>query len=172
MSSQSKSIRYNRQIRAPKVRVIGQTGEQLGVMDTDEALRLAQDSDLDLVEVAGNVDPPVCKILDHGKYVYDLLKKEKDNKKKTKTVDLKEMKFRSKIEEHDYQTKLRHCEKFLKRGDKVKIRMIFRGRERAHIDIGQQVLARLYDDLSEIGFVERDFGLTGNNIVSIISPKN
>jgi translation initiation factor IF-3 len=171
MTTDTKKIRHNGGIRAPKIRLIGAEGEQVGVVSLFEGLKMAEDAGLDLVEISPMVVPPVCKVMDFGKYCYSIEKKEKDNKKKHKVVDVKEIKFTSKIEEHDYQTKLRQCEKFLGRGDKVKVSMQFRGRERAHIDIGQGILNRLFKDIADISVIEKNFGLKGGTIVVTIAPK-
>lgn len=170
MKDSFKRIRRNGGIRAQQVRLINAEGEQVGVVSLFEAMTQADAAGFDLVEISPNVNPPVCKIMDFGKYCYSLEKKEKDNKKKQKVVDVKEVKFRPKIQEHDYQTKLRQCEKFLKRGDRVKVAMWFRGREKAHIDVGQQILQRLVEDLQDIGKVEKNFGLSGSSIIILIVP--
>ena len=168
-----KSIRANERIRVPQIRLVGAKGEQLGIVPVKEGLRLAQEEGLDLVEVAPNVKPPVCKILDLGKYLYSLGKKEKEARKKQKVIDVKEVKFTSKIEEHDYQTKLRNSKKFLDRGDKVKLTLFFRGREITHMEIGQRIIARFIEDISDVGEVERNDGLEGNAIhVYFMSKKN
>ena len=171
MSTRKTRIRYNRGIRADQIRLIDADGNQVGIVDLSEGLKVAEEAALDLVEISPTAKPPVCKVMDYGKYCYMLEKREKDNKKKQKTFEIKEIKFTSKIEEHDYQTKLRHCEKFLKRGDKVKVSMYFRGREKAHIDVGERILKRLFEDLSEIGVIEKSFGLKGSSIITIVAPQ-
>ncbi|MFC1809546.1 translation initiation factor IF-3 [Candidatus Omnitrophota bacterium] len=171
MTVDTKRIRHNGGIRAQTIRLIDADGTQVGVVSLYDGMKRAGDQGLDLVEISPMVNPPVCKIMDFGKYCYSLEKKEKDNKKKHKNVEVKEVKFTSKIEENDYQTKLRHCEKFLKRGDKVKVSMQFRGRERAHIDIGQIILDRLFQDIADIGSIEKNYGLKGGSIIVTIAPK-
>ena len=171
MQNNSKKVRSNEQILVPEIRLIGASGEQVGVVPTKEGLRLAEEAGLDLVEVAANVRPPVCKILDLGKYLYSLDKKEKESRKKQKVIDIKEIKMTSKIEEHDYQTKLRHAREFIERGDKVKLTLIFRGREITHANIGLKIVARVIEDLSDIGEVERNDGLEGKIIQVLFAPK-
>ncbi|MBI4550207.1 MAG: translation initiation factor IF-3, partial [Candidatus Omnitrophica bacterium] len=145
-------------------------GDQLGVVPVEEGIRRAEEAGLDLVEVAPEATPPVCRVMDFGKYIYSLDKKEKEAKKKQKVFDVKEIKIGLKIDEHDYQTKLRNAVRFLTRGDKVKFTMIFRGREMAHVDLGQRVIARLVLDLEEYGEVEKNMGLEGNAMVLLFAP--
>ncbi len=164
MASDNKKIRANEQIRVPQIRLIGAAGEQIGIVPTKEGLRRAQESGLDLVEVAPNVRPPVCRILDLGKYLYSISKKEKEAKKNQKVIDVKEVKMTSKIDDHDYQTKLRNSRKFIERGDRVKLTMFFRGREITHMDIGEKILKRFEEDISDIAEMERNDGLEGNAI--------
>ena len=133
------------------MRVIGETGEQIGIMPTKDAIRLAEERGYDLVEISPGARPPVCKIMDYGKYKYGLAKKAKDAKKKQRFLQLKEMRFRPKTEDHDYTFKMRHVREFLTQGNKVKILVVFRGRERAHIEFGQKILDKLKVDLSEVG---------------------
>lgn len=160
----------NHSIRAREVRLISADGEQLGIKPTREALQLAMDADLDLVNVAPNAKPPVCRIMDYGKYRYEMQKKEKEARKNQKTVELKEVRFSSKIEEHDYQTKLRNVVKFLKAGDKVKCQVRFRGREITHAEIGKRVLERVATDTKEYGQMERRPKLEGRNMIMILNP--
>ncbi len=167
---QQKNIRYNEKIRAPKVRVIDQSGNQLGILAVRDAVKTAREAGLDLVEVSPNTDPPVCRILDYGKYLYDLNKKEKEARKKQHVMDVKEIKLSQNIDEHDFQTKLRQAEKFLMRGDKLKLSMYFRGREMAHVDRGKQVLSRFISDLEDYGAVEKNSGLEGNSITIFVMP--
>lgn len=164
MASDNKKIRANEQIRVPQIRLIGAAGEQIGIVPTKEGLRRAQESGLDLVEVAPNVRPPVCRILDLGKYLYSISKKEKEAKKNQKVIDVKEVKMTSKIDDNDYQTKLRNSRKFIERGDRVKLTMFFRGREITHMDIGEKILKRFEEDISDIAEMERNDGLEGNAI--------
>lgn len=156
------NIRYNEGIRAPQIRLIGAKGEQIGIVPLKEGLRLAQEEGLDLIEVASQAKPPVCRILDLSKYLYTLDKKEKETRKKQKVIDVKEIKMTSKIDEHDYQTKLRSSRNFIQRGDKVKLTMFFRGREITHADLGERIIRRFTEDLADIAEVERNDGLEGN----------
>ena len=164
-------IRINEWIRAPQIRLIGAKGEQLGIVDVREGVRRAREEGLDLVEVAPLAKPPVCRILDFGKYLYALSKKEKESRKKHKTIEIKEIKLTSKIEEHDYQTKLNHAKRFLEKGNKVKLTLYFRGREITHMDIGEKVINRFIGDLTDWGAVERNDGLEGKTIQIYIAPK-
>lgn len=164
-------IRINEWIRVPQVRLIGPKGEQLGIVDPREGLRRAREEGLDLVEVAPLAKPPVCRILDFGKYLYALSKKEKESRRKHKTIEVKEIKLTSKIGEHDYQTKLAHARRFLEKGNKVKLTLFFRGREITHMDIGEKVIARFIGDLDSSGAVERNDGLEGKAIHLYIAPK-
>lgn len=167
----SHKVRANEQIRIPQIRLIGYKGEQIGIVPTKDALRRAQEEGYDLVEVAPLAKPPVCRILDLSKYLYTLEKKEKDARKKQKVIDVKEVKFTSKIDEHDYQTKLRNSRKFLERGDKVKLTLFFRGREITHADIGRKIVERFIEDISDVGELERNDGLEGNAIHAYFIPK-
>lgn len=164
MTQNAKGIRANERIRVQQIRLIGSQGEQVGIVSLKEGLDRAQAEGLDLVEVAPNVKPPVCRVLDLGKYLYALSKKEKEARKKQKVIDVKELKMTSKIEEHDYQTKLRNARKFIERGDKVKLTMFFRGREITHMDLGEKIIARFIHDVSDVGEVEKNDGLEGNAI--------
>jgi len=166
-----KDIRINFRIRVKEVRVIDENGEQLGVLQTPDALKRAQDVGLDLVEVAPTAVPPVCRIMDFSKYKYEQEKKEKEAHKKQKITHLKEIRFGPKIGEHDYQFKLKNLEDFLKRGDKVKVTMMFRGREMAHIDLGRRVLDRLASDVSAVGEIEEAPRLEGRFINMMIRAK-
>ena len=164
-------MRINNRIRVKEVRVIGENGEQLGVMQTLDALKSAEEAGLDLVEVAPTVTPPVCRIIDYSKYKYEQEKREKEARKKQKIVHIKEIRMGPKIGEHDYQFKLRFLEDFLKRGDKVKVTMMFRGREMAHIDLGRKVLDRLASDISTVGEVEQSPRLEGRIFSMTIKAK-
>ena len=157
-------VRANEQIRTPQIRLIGASGDMVGIVTPQEALLKAQEEGLDLVEVAAQAKPPVCRIMDLGKYLYSLSKKEKESRKKQKTVYVKEVKMTPKIDEHDYQTKLRNSRRFIERGDKVKLTMFFRGREITHADLGRKIVARFSQDLSDVAEIERDGGLEGNAI--------
>lgn len=164
-------VRINERIRAKQIRVIGDGGEQIGVVPASEGLKLAKEKNLDLVEVAPQANPPVCRIMDFSKYKYDQEKKERLARKKQKATHLKEIRLKPNIEEHDYQTKLRHLKRFLGRGDKTKITLMFRGREMAHLDVGRQLMDRLMKDLSEVGEVERPPILEGRFMIMIMAPK-
>ncbi|MBU1887597.1 MAG: translation initiation factor IF-3 [Candidatus Omnitrophica bacterium] len=167
----SQELRINQRIRVKDIRLIGPSGEQMGIVPTRDALQKAQEVGLDLVEVAGQASPPVCRIMDYSKYKYEQEKKAKEAKKHQKIMHLKEIKFKPNIEEHDYQVKLHHLKKFLTRGDKAKVTMIFRGREMSHIDIGKKVLDRVTADLVEAGELEAFPKREGRSITLNFIPK-
>jgi translation initiation factor IF-3 len=153
------------------VRVINDDGEQLGIMSVEEALKVAVDAELDLVEIAPLADPPVCRIMDHGKYLFEESKKRHAAKKKQKQIQVKEIKFRPGTEIGDYQVKLRNLKRFLENGDRVKVTMRFRGREMAHQELGLQLLKRVEEDLVELGTVEQFPKMEGRQMVMVIAPK-
>lgn len=153
------------------MRVIGENSEQYGVMSTQDALKKSEEAGLDLVEVAPTSNPPVCRIMDYSRYKYEQEKREKEARKKQKVIHTKEIRMGPKIGEHDYQFKKRNLEDFLKRGDKVKVTMMFRGREMAHQDLGRQVLDRLASDVSAVGEVEEPPRLEGRIISMVIKAK-
>jgi translation initiation factor IF-3 len=157
----------NEDIRVPQVRTIGESGEPLGVIPIEEALRIAREADLDLVEVAPDADPPVCRIMDYGKYLYE---KKKKTKKKVHVSQMKEIKLRPKISSHDFEFKSKHVERFLKDGDKVKATIMFRGREMDFTEKGQELLVRLADVHKEYSAVERYPKLEGRNMIMILAP--
>lgn len=157
-------------IRVPQVRVVDAEGNQLGVMATKDALAAAEQSGLDLVEVAATANPPVCRIMDYGKYKYQLSKKAKEAKKKQSVVLIKEMKLRGKTEEHDFQFKLRNIRKFLAEGNKVKVSIIFRGREITHTELGMGMLKRVAEELKDAAAIESPPKLEGRNMSMLISP--
>jgi translation initiation factor IF-3 len=161
----------NEEIRAKEVRLIGSEGDQLGIKPFREAMQIAQDAGLDLVNVAPTAKPPVCRIMDYGKFRYESQKKEKEARKNQKIVELKEIRLSATIDEHDFQTKLRNVVKFLNEGDKVKLTVRFRGREIAHASIGQKVLERMAAEVDEISVVERKAKLEGRSMILIIAPK-
>ncbi len=163
--------RANRDIRVPMVRVIDEDGQQLGVLPVEEAVEAAEDRDLDLVEVSPNADPPVCKIMDLGRYKYTQQKKAQEAKKKQRVVEVKEVKLRIKIEEHDYAIKRRHAERFLNDGNKAKVTIMFRGREVTHPDLGRKLLERMSNELMEISTVEQFPNLEGRNMTMVLAPK-
>jgi translation initiation factor IF-3 len=154
------------------VRVIGENGEQVGIMATRDAIRLAQEKGFDLVEVSPQARPPVCKIMDYGKYKYELAKKSRDAKKKQRFLQLKEMRFRPKTEEHDYSFKMRHVREFLAQGSKVKVMVMFRGRERSHMEFGQRILDRLKTDLADVGEAEPRSRMEGRSLILNFMPKS
>jgi len=153
------------------VRLISADGEQIGVVPIEKALETAVEAGLDLVEISPNVSPPVCKIMDHGRFKFEANKKQNAGKKKQKTAQLKEIKFRPGTEDGDYQVKLRSLIKFLENGDKTKITLRFRGREMAHRELGAQLLKRVEEDLSELGTVEQFPKLEGRQMVMVMAPK-
>ncbi len=161
-------LRKNERIRALEVRVIGHDGKHLGILPTREAMRIAQAQALDLVEVSPGERPPVCKILDYGKYMYEEGKKQKSHK--AHASKLKEVKFRPRIEQHDYVTKLRHIEEFLFHGDKVKLTLFFKGREMEHKELGFETMKRVLADLTNVGLADQPARLFGRNIQATLSP--
>ena len=161
----------NEMIQAAEVRLIGAEGEQIGVVTRDDALDRSANLGLDLVIVADNADPPVCKIMDYGKFKYEEQKKKNEARKKQKTIDVKEIKLRPNIDSHDYDVKMRSMVKFLKEGDKVEVTMRFRGREMAHQNLGLDVLHRVRDDLEELSKIEQFPKMEGRQMVMVLSPK-
>lgn len=162
--------RVNGAITSPKVRCIDENGEQLGVISTQEAIDRAADVGLDLVEVQPNVDPPVCKILDYGKFKYEAQKRANEARKKQKVIDVKEIKLRPNIDEHDYQVKMKNVKKFISAGDKVKVTLRFRGREMAHQELGAQVLTRVREEMEELTKVEAMPKMEGRQMVMVLAP--
>jgi len=161
----------NERIRAREIRVIADNGDQLGVMAPHDALRLAREQGLDLVEIAATAQPPVCRIMDYGKYMYQQSKRQHEARKKQHHVTVKEVKFRPNVDEHDYEFKKNHVVRFLNDGDKVKATILFRGREITHSDIGRTILERLIQDVGEIGAVENRTRMEGNTMTVILAPK-
>ncbi len=161
----------NRQIRARTIRVIGEEGAQLGIMTSLDALNMARERDLDLVEVAPTARPPVCRIMDYGKYQYQQSKKAQEAKKHQKTFQVKEVKFRPKIDNHDYEFKKNHIVRFLKDENKVKATVMFRGREISHAELGECILRRLRDELGELASVERQPKLEGHTMTMVFTPR-
>lgn len=153
------------------MRVNSEAGEQIGIMSLKDALNEAQSRQLDLVEIAPNATPPVCRIMDYGKYRYEQQKREKDVRKKQKVISVKEIKLRPKIEEHDFQVKLKNVVKFLTDGDKVKLTIMFRGRELMYVELGKKVLDRMADELKDISIIEKAAKLEGKNLFLIVAPK-
>jgi translation initiation factor IF-3 len=161
----------NEQIRIPQLRVIDEEGEQLGILDRNEALDIARERGLDLVEVAPNARPPVCRIMDYGKFKYEESKKAKRAKAKQHQQRVKVIKFRPKTEDHDYNFKKKHIIEFLEGGDKVKVIVMFRGREMAHVELGQKIVERLLSDLQDEAMLDDDPRLEGRNLSFMLSPK-
>jgi translation initiation factor IF-3 len=164
------TTRINERIRVPKVRLIGAEGEQLGIVDIDEALKRAQDADLDLVEVAPGSKPPVTRLLDYSKYKYEQEQKQKQARKHQQQVNIREIKLRPKIAQHDYETKMGHVARFLRHQDKVKVTIMFRGREQAHPERGRALLQRLYEDLDGLAVIESQPLQEGRNMSMLLAP--
>jgi len=169
--SKERDIQVNHEIRAREVRVIAADGEQLGIMPIREALRRAQEAQLDLVRVASTAKPPVCKIMDYGKFKYEQSKKEKEARKKQKVINIKEIRMNPNIDEHDFQVRAKNTLKFLEDGDKVKASIRFRGREISHSKLGEEVLNKLADIVKDVAFVERRPKVEGRNMIMILSPR-
>jgi translation initiation factor IF-3 len=163
--------RVNEEINVPSVRLVDARGEMVGVVARNDALVMAADAGLDLVEVAANADPPVCKILDYGKFKYEEQKKKNEARKKQKVIEVKEIKLRPGIDDHDYDVKMRSMVKFIEEGDKVKVTMRFRGRELAHQELGMDVLMRVRNDLDEIAKIEQFPKMEGRQMTMVMSPK-
>jgi translation initiation factor IF-3 len=170
VSSVSVEPRINERIRAPQVRLVGADGAQVGIVSIQEALQRAQASDLDLVEVAPQANPPVCRVMDYGKYKYERAMRQKEARKKQARIEVKEIKFRPKIDRHDYETKKGHVIRFLNAGNRVKVTIMFRGREMAHTELGQRILDRLIEDLDGLATVEQPSKLDGRNMVMVLAP--
>jgi len=162
--------RINDRIRVPEVRLVGPNGEQVGVVRIEDALRLAQEADLDLVEVAPDARPPVCKLMDFGKFKYESALKAREARRNQTNTVIKEMKLRPKIDPHDYETKKGHIERFLRGGDKVKVTIMFRGREQSRPELGRRLLERLAEDVLEFGVVESAPKQDGRNMIMVIAP--
>ena len=167
----NKNIRINERIRAKEVRVIDEEGNQLGILAHFDALKAAREKDLDLVEVSPTAQPPVCRIMNYGKYLYQLSKKAHEAKKHQKVIQVKEIKFRPMTDDHDYEFKKNNILRFLEEGDKVKAGVMFRGREMTHKEIGRQLIARLIQDVSIFGMVEGNPKMEGSNMFVIFTPK-
>ncbi|MEZ5872842.1 MAG: translation initiation factor IF-3 [Nitratireductor sp.] len=163
--------RSNEDIRSPKVQLIDAEGQNLGVMETAQAMALAAEAGFDLVEIAANNDPPICKILDLGRFKYQAQKKAAEQRKKQKTQEVKEIKMRPNIDTHDYDVKMRQVKKFLEEGDKVKLTMRFRGREMAHQELGLEVLIKVREEIGDISKVESEPKLEGRQMMMVVSPR-
>lgn len=172
MAISKETLRINEEIRVREVRVVSSTGEQLGIMQTRDALRTALEQQLDLVEVAPTAKPPVCRIMDFGKFKYEQQKRDKEAKKKQKVVTVKEVKLRPNIEEHDFNVKLKNAQRFLEDGDKVKVTIMFRGRELSHPELGKQILVKMATILKDMVTVEREPKLEGKNMIMILAAKS
>jgi translation initiation factor IF-3 len=166
----STEARINERIRSPEVRLVGPKGEQIGIVSINDALKLAQEADLDLVEVAPTARPPVAKLMDYGKFKYESAVKARESRKNQTQTIVKEIKLRPKIDPHDYGTKKGHVERFLKAGDKVKVTIMFRGREQSRPELGFRLLQKLADDVTELGFVESQPKQDGRNMIMVIGP--
>ncbi|NLM24620.1 MAG: translation initiation factor IF-3 [Firmicutes bacterium] len=168
----SNELRINEEIRAREVRVVDENGEQLGIMSVRDALKIATEKELDLVEVAPNARPVVCRIMDYGKHKYEQSKREKEARRKQKVINVKEIRMSPKIDDHDFNVKARSAERFLSAGDKVKVSVRFRGREIVHKDLAQEKLQELATLVKDIGAVERPPKLEGRNMIMILAPKS
>jgi translation initiation factor IF-3 len=164
------TININEKVRAKEVRLIAEDGKQLGIVPTTEAFRLAKEQELDLVEISPKTVPPVCKIMDYGKFKYQLAKKAHEAKKKQVVIQLKEMKLGLKIEEHDLLFKIKHLRGFLEDGNKIKVIIMFKGREVLHIDMGEKLAQRIIEAIKDVGTIEQKSRFDGRNIVMIFAP--
>lgn len=167
----SKDWRINDEIRAKEVRLVGEDGEQMGIVATADALRIAEERELDLVEVAPSAKPPVCRFMDYGKFKFEQSKREKEARKKQKIISIKEVKMRPNIEDHDFQVKAKNARKFLSAGDKLKFTIMFRGRQITHPELGEKLCIKLAQELSDISAVEKQPKVEGRNMVMILVPK-
>ncbi len=167
----AKELSINEQIRAKEIRVIDDKGEQLGVMSTAQALSMAYDKGLDLVEISPNSAPPVCRILDYGKYRFEREKKEKEQRKKQQTIDIKEIQLSYRIDTHDFETKLKHARRFLEDGAKVKVSIKFKGREMSHTAIGLDVITRFGEACTDLGIIEKKPVLDGRQMIMFVNSK-
>lgn len=166
------STQINEQIRDREIRVIGEDGEQLGIMSARDALKLAYDKELDLVKISPNARPPVCKIMDYGKFKFEQAKREKEAKKKQKVTTVKEVRLSATIDTHDIEVKAKNAAKFLSGGDKVKVTIRFRGRQMSHKEIGNSVMNSFFDLLKDVGVIEKPPRIDGRNIIMILAPKS
>ncbi|HEY2220533.1 translation initiation factor IF-3 [Actinomycetospora sp.] len=166
----SVETRINERIRVPEVRLVGPNGEQVGIVRIEDALRLAREADLDLVEVAAQARPPVCKLMDYGKYKYESAQKARESRRNQQQTVIKEQKLRPKIDPHDYETKKGHVTRFLGQGHKVKVTIMFRGREQSRPELGFRLLQRLAEDVGELAFVEASPKQDGRNMTMVLAP--
>ncbi len=171
--SRVQNYRVNRQIRAKEVRLIDENGKQIGILPLEEALRIAEEKELDLVEVAPQANPPVCKIMDYGKFKYEMKKKEREARKKQRehSIDVKDIRMKVRIDDHDLKVKLKHMREFLEDGDKVRVRIRFRGRENAHPELGDKLVQRIVEELKDVGEVENPPKREGSFLVFTMMPK-
>ena len=168
--TRDKGPKSNNRINSPEVQVIASNGENLGILNTNEAISMAKEEGLDLIEIAPNAKPPVCKIIDIGKYKYDAQKKDNQAKKKQKKIEVKEIKLRPVTETHDYQFKIKNAQKFISKGDKVKFTIRFKGRELQHSHLGKELMEKIKVDMQEVGKVEMDPRFDGKQIIMVIQP--
>ena len=168
--TRDKGPKYNNRINSPEVQVIASNGENLGVINTNRAIAMAKEEGLDLIEIAPNAKPPVCKIIDMGKYKYDAQKKANKAKKKQKRIELKEIKLRPVTEIHDYKFKIKNAQKFISKGDKVKFTIRFKGRELQHSHLGNELMNKIKEDMQDIGKVEQDPKFDGKQMIMVIQP--
>lgn len=164
-------MQVNHEIKAKEVRVIDPNGQQLGIMSLKEALRHAQEAQMDLVKIVPDAKPPVCKIMDYGKFKYEQSKREKEARKNQRVINIKEIRMNPNIEEHDFQVRVKNALRFLKDGDKVKVTIKFRGREITHTKLGEDVLKKMADSVQEVGYIEKQPLIEGRNMVMVLSPK-
>ncbi len=169
--AQDRNHRINNEIRVPEVRLTGVDGAQIGIVRTSEALRMAEEADVDLVEIAPNAQPPVCRLMDYGKFRYQEQKKAQEIKARQKVIQVKEVKFRPATDENDYQTKLRALRRFLADGDKAKVTLRYRGREMAHQQLGAQIMDRIRTDLAEEAQIEQNPKMEGRQMIMVLAPK-
>lgn len=165
------NLKINRQIRAPKVRVIGSDGKQVGLLPIREALAMAEQEGLDLVEISPNAEPPVCKVIDYGKFRYDQTKREKESKKAQVVIKVKEIKVKPNIDEHDFLTKQRQARVFIEKGNKVKLTCVFRGREMAYPELGEKVMKRMCEGLDDIAQIESPLKMMGRMLMAVLAPR-
>ena len=164
-------LMINEQIRDKEIRLIGADGEQLGIMSAKDAMKLAREADVDLVKIAPSATPPVCKLIDYGKYKYELIRKEKEAKKKQKTIETKEVRLSPNIDTNDLNTKANQARKFITKGDKVKVTLRFRGREMAHVNYSKQILDSFYEKLEDIAVIDKNAKMEGRSMVMFLSQK-
>ncbi|MFC6617625.1 translation initiation factor IF-3 [Deinococcus radiophilus] len=167
----AKDLKVNEQIRVRQIRLIGADGEQVGIIDTRDALRMAREKNLDLVMVSPQAVPPVCKLLDYGRFRYEQQQNEKENRKRARSQEVKAIKYRVKIDDHDFNTKTNHVRRFLEAGNKVKVTIMFRGRERTHPELGERILDRVAEALTDIGTPESRPSMMGMDMNMVMAPK-